>query len=162
MTRINDPRRVDYKVTEPAIQFLLNDLGNTAEVTTDLDGKTTITIEFNKFYNLVNSTSDNVFKDIIQAKEIKTLTRTLGTVTMEFDAQGRITKISMPETRLGTTKSADKYLLSFTCTFTQYDKVPYTFRTDLEAALEKYNKEKKTNYELPSKSDSISDVISDD
>lgn len=157
---ILDPRRVDYPITDPALQFFYNDIGNSATLSVKDDGTIVVEMDFNKFYNLVNSTSNNAFKDIIQHYDITRLTRNNGIVSIEFNKDGYLTKISMPETRFGTTRNAEKYYLTFTCTFSGYNEIPYTFRDDLVAALDKYNNNSKSGqYQLPSDDDDLNDVV---
>ena len=144
---IKDLRDVDLDITDPVYQFLINNLGESVNVNIE-DGHTIIEMDYNKFHNIAKSASNNAFKGIIESREIEDLIRSDGTVSIEFDKNGRLIKVSMPETKISS-KNSDKYTISFTCTFTDYNKVDYEFRSDLQPILDEYNEKSKVQYALP-------------
>ena len=145
---VKDPRDVDIDITDPVYQFLINNLGDSTNVKIE-NGCPIIEIDYNKFHNIAKSASNNAFKVIIESKEIADLIRSDGIVSIEFDSNGRLKKISMPETKLSSNGSSDEYTISFTCTFSDYNRVNYEHRSDLQPILDEYNENSKIQYALP-------------
>ena len=138
---------MDLDITDPVYQFLLNNLGESVNVNIE-DGHTIIEMDYNKFHNIAKSASNNAFKGIIESREIEDLVRSDGTVSIEFDKNGRLIKVSMPETKISS-RNSGQYTIGFTCTFTDYNKVDYEFRSDMQQVLDNFNKESSVYYTLP-------------